>query len=35
MAQIDERSVGIVYEGSQAQLVFEKVAIVEMLKEQP
>lgn len=35
MAQIDERYVGIVYEGSQAQLVFEKVAIDELLRGRP
>jgi len=35
MAQLDERYVGIVYEGSQAQLVFEKIAIEELLEEQP
>ncbi len=35
MAQIDEQHVGIVYEGSQAQLVFEKIAIAELLKERP
>jgi len=35
MVQIDDQYVGIVYEGSQAQLVFEKVAIDELLQERP
>ncbi len=31
MTQIDERHVGIVYEGSQAQLVFERVSLRELM----
>jgi len=32
IAQIDDRHLGIVYEGSQAHLVFEKIAIAELLR---
>ncbi len=31
MTRIDDRHVGIVYEGSQAHLVFEKLALAELL----
>ena len=34
MTQIDEHHVGILYEGSQADLVFEKVRIDEIIKKQ-
>ena len=32
MTQIDNHYIGIVYEGSQAHLIFEKIAIDELLK---
>jgi sialidase-1 len=35
MVQLDEGHLGIVYEGSQAQLIYEKVSIDELLKGRP
>ena len=32
MTQIDNHYIGIVYKGSQAHLIFEKIAIDELLK---
>lgn len=35
MTRVDDQHVGIIYEGSQAHLTFEKVALTELLKQQP
>ena len=32
ISRVDDRHVGIVYEGSQADLVFEKLSLEELLK---
>jgi sialidase-1 len=32
LTRVDDRHVGIVYEGSQAHLVFEKILLAELIK---